>query len=74
MVMMGGAESGAPEKSIGSFAAAAGCALKAGLRRPDGAADKISKAYENLRWVDCSVNEKLIFEELLLNIAGCSTI
>ena len=41
---------------------------------PDGAADKISKAYENLRWVDCSVNEKLIFEELLLNIAGCSTI
>jgi len=40
----------------------------------DGAADKISKAYENLRWVDSSVNEKLIFEELLLNIAGCSTI
>lgn len=41
---------------------------------PDGAADKISKAYENLQWVDSSVNEKLIFEELLLNIAGCSTI
>jgi DNA polymerase-3 subunit delta' len=41
---------------------------------PDGAADKVAKAYENLRWVDCSVNEKLIYEELLLNIAGCSTI
>jgi len=46
----------------------------AGRFSADGAADKISKAYENLRWVDCSVNEKLIFEELLLNIAGCSTI
>lgn len=40
----------------------------------DGAADKISKSYESLRWVDSSVNEKLIFEELLLNFAGCSTI
>jgi len=46
----------------------------AGRFSMDGAADKISKAYENLLWVDSSVNEKLIFEELLLNIAGCSTI
>ena len=40
----------------------------------DGAADKIENAYEKIRWVDSSVNEKLIFEELLLNIAGCVTI
>lgn len=33
------------------------------------AADKVAKAFENLRWVDASVNEKLIFEELLLNLA-----
>lgn len=33
-------------------------------------ADKIAKTYENMRWVDASVNEKLIFEELLLNLTG----
>jgi len=34
------------------------------------AAAKIEKTYENLRWIDASVNEKLIFEELLLNYAN----
>ena len=34
-------------------------------------AGKISKAYENMQWVQRSVNERLIFEELLLNYAGC---
>jgi DNA polymerase-3 subunit delta' len=34
-------------------------------------AQRVSKAYESLRWVDASVNEKLIFEELLLNYGGC---
>ena len=33
-------------------------------------AAKIEKTYENLRWIDASVNEKLIFEELLLNYAN----
>ena len=33
--------------------------LAAGIS-PEDAADKVSKAYENLRWVDSSVNEKLI--------------
>ncbi|MBW8017113.1 MAG: hypothetical protein FVQ82_13085 [Planctomycetes bacterium] len=66
--------------SVGDDAALINCdqrseiATFAGRFSADGAADKITKAYENLRWVDCSVNEKLIFEELLLNIAGCSTI
>jgi len=38
------------------------------------AAEKIRKAYENMRWVEASVNEKLVFEELLLNIGGCGII
>jgi len=38
------------------------------------AAEKIRKAYENIRWVEASVNEKLVFEELLLNIGGCDII
>ncbi len=36
----------------------------------ESAAEKVGKTYENMQWVDASVNEKLIFEELLLNIAG----
>ena len=36
---------------------------------PEEAAVRISKAAENMRWVDASVNEKLLFEELLLNYA-----
>jgi len=34
------------------------------------AAGRVAKGYENLRWIDASVNEKLILEELLLNYAG----
>ncbi|MCK4960636.1 MAG: hypothetical protein KAT00_14590, partial [Planctomycetes bacterium] len=37
-------------------------------------ADRIDKAYENIRWVDANVNEKLLFEELLLNFAGSAMI
>jgi DNA polymerase-3 subunit delta' len=37
-------------------------------------AEKIAKVYENVRWVEASVNEKLIFEELLLNLAGSGII
>ena len=32
------------------------------------AAEFIEKAYKTMRWIDSSVNEKLIFEELLLNL------
>jgi DNA polymerase-3 subunit delta' len=38
------------------------------------AADRIAKGYENIRWIDASVNEKLILEELLLNYAGSAMI
>ena len=34
-------------------------------------AERVDKAYESCRWVDASVNEKLIFEQLLLNYSSC---
>jgi len=46
----------------------------AGRFDAEGAAEKIAKAAENMQWVERSVNEKLIFEELLLNYAGCGNI
>jgi len=33
------------------------------------AAEKISDCYKMLHWIESSVNEKLIFEHLLLNLA-----
>lgn len=45
-------------KEIGSLA---------GRIDPDTAARAVSAGYKNIGWVDASVNEKLIFEELLLN-------
>jgi DNA polymerase-3 subunit delta' len=38
------------------------------------AAERIEKTYENIRWIHSSVNEKLIFEELLLNYGGSGII
>jgi len=38
------------------------------------AAVKINKVYENMLWIRQSVNEKLIFEELLLNLADSGII
>ena len=45
--------------------------IKKLARRFDGeqAAEKIADAYKTMRWIDASVNEKLIFEQLLLNLA-----
>lgn len=40
----------------------------------EGAAEKIADCYKILRWIDASVNEKLIYEHLLLNSAVCDTI
>jgi len=34
------------------------------------AADKITDCYKTLRWIEAAVNEKLIFEQLLLNLAN----
>lgn len=38
------------------------------------AAEKISDCYRVLEWIESSVNEKLIFERLLLNLADSDTI
>ena len=38
------------------------------------AAGKIVKACESTHWIDANVNEKLIFERLLLNLADSATI
>ncbi len=38
------------------------------------AAEFIEKAYKTMRWIDSSVNEKLIFEELLLNLVKYDSI
>jgi len=36
---------------------------------PEQSAEKINDCYKALRWVDSAVNERLIFEQLLLNLA-----
>jgi hypothetical protein len=38
------------------------------------AAEKISDCYRTLNWIESSVNEKLIFEQLLLSLADSDTI
>jgi hypothetical protein len=35
------------------------------------AAEKIEECFESLRWIESSVNEKLLFERLLLKLASC---
>jgi DNA polymerase-3 subunit delta' len=42
----------------------------AGRFNAEQAAEKIADCYETLRWVESGVNEKLIFEQLLLNLAA----
>jgi len=41
----------------------------AGRFGPEQAAEKIADCFRTLRWIDASANEKLIFEQLLLNLA-----
>jgi DNA polymerase III delta' subunit len=40
---------------------------------PEQAAEKIADCYRTLRWIESGVNEKLIFEQLLLNLAASDT-
>lgn len=37
---------------------------------PEQSADRIADCYEAMRWIEAGVNERLIFERLLLKIAG----
>ena len=45
----------------------------AGRFDPEQAAEKIADCYKTLRWIDSGVNEKLIFEQLLLSLAASGT-
>jgi DNA polymerase-3 subunit delta' len=40
----------------------------------DEAAEKIGDCFEALRWIESNVNERLLFERLLLKLAGCDKI
>lgn len=42
----------------------------AGRFTPEELAEKIADCYKLLQWLEDSVNEKLVFEQLLLNLAG----
>jgi DNA polymerase-3 subunit delta' len=46
----------------------------AGRLDPEEAAGKIEAGYEALRWIDANVNERLIFERLLLRLARSAII
>ncbi len=41
---------------------------------PEAAADRIADGYEALQWIDAGTNEKLVFERLLLRLAGAGII
>jgi hypothetical protein len=41
---------------------------------PEELAEKIANVYQKAKWVESNVNEKLIFEELLLNHADSGII
>jgi DNA polymerase-3 subunit delta' len=40
---------------------------------PEQSADKIADAYKTMHWIESNVNEKLIFEQLLLNLVVSDT-
>lgn len=46
----------------------------AGRFNPEKAAEQITDCYRMLRWIESSVNERLIFERLLLNLAASGKI
>ena len=64
----------APEKDFINFDQKADIQKLAGRFDPEQAAEKIADCYVTLRWIDSAVNEKLIFEQLLLNFAGSDII
>jgi len=63
-----------PEKDFINFDQKAEIQKLAERFDPEQAAEKIADCYMTLRWIDSAVNEKLIFEQLLLNLAGSDII
>jgi hypothetical protein len=58
-----------PERDLINFDQIERIKKLAGRFDTEQAAEKIADCYRTLRWIDSSVNEKLIFEQLLLNLA-----
>jgi len=58
-----------PEKDLTNFDQKEQIKKLASRFGPEQAAEKIAECFRTLRWVEASVNEKLIFEQLLLNLA-----
>ena len=58
-----------PDRAIINFDQKEQIKKLAGRFDPEAAAEKIADCYKTIRWIDASVNEKLIFEQLLLNLA-----
>jgi len=59
-----------PAKSLINFDQKEQLQKLAGRFNPEQAAGKITDCYRMLRWIESSVNEKLIFEWLLLNLSA----
>ena len=59
-----------PEKDIVNFDQKEQIRKLANRFNPEKAAEKISDTYKTLHWIDSAVNEKLIFDQLLLNLAA----
>jgi len=58
-----------PEKGLINFDQKEQIKKLAGRFAPEQSAEKIADCYKTLRWIDSAVNERLIFEQLLLNLA-----
>lgn len=59
-----------PAKDIINFDQKGQIQKLAGRFNPEQAAEKIADCYRTLHWIESSVNEKLIFDQLLLNLAA----
>ena len=63
----------AGEKSIINFDQERQIAQLGGRWSAEELAEKIQDSCQGIRWIDASVNEKLIFEQILLNLAVSDT-
>ena len=63
-----------PEKEIVNFDQKEQIEKIAARFEPEPAAEKISDCYRILHWIESNVNEKLVFEQLLLSLTDSDTI
>ena len=59
----------APDKPLINFGQKTQIKSLADKLTPEQAAEKIAETYKTIQWLDDNVNEKLLFEQLLLNLA-----